>query len=182
LRDGGAKHFKDCIVAARNKVPHLKIEILTPDFRGRLEKALDQLALALPDVFNHNIETIARLYKSVRPGSDYQWSLQLLKRFKERFGEKIPTKSGIMLGLGESPEEIRQVLLDLRAHQVDMVTLGQYLQPSAHHTPVDRYATPEEFAQHAEFARQIGFVNVASGPLVRSSYHADKQANGEIVS
>lgn len=182
LRDGGAGHFKDCIIAARAKIPHIKIEILTPDFRGRMEKALDQLALALPDVFNHNIETIERLYKSVRPGSDYSWSLQLLKQFKERFGDKIPTKSGIMLGLGETAAEIRQVLMDLRAHQVDMVTLGQYLQPSPHHTPVNRYVTPEEFSEHAEFARQIGFLNVASGPLVRSSYHADKQAAGEPVS
>lgn len=181
LRDGGAGHFKDCILATRAKVPQIKIEILTPDFRGRMEKALDQLALALPDVFNHNIETIERLYKSVRPGSDYAWSLQLLQRFKERFGESIPTKSGLMLGLGETPEEIRKVLLDLRAHKVDMVTLGQYLQPSLHHTPVNRYVTPEEFAEHAEFARQIGFLNVASGPLVRSSYHADKQAAGESV-
>jgi lipoic acid synthetase len=182
LRDGGASHFKECIIAARSKIPHLKIEILTPDFRGRMEKALDQLALALPDVFNHNIETIARLYKAVRPGSDYLWSLQLLKSFKERFGKNIPTKSGIMLGLGETIDEVRQVLLDLRAHEVDMVTIGQYLQPSVHHTPVNHYATPDEFAEHAEFARKIGFSNVASGPLVRSSYHADKQAAGESVS
>ena len=181
LRDGGAGHFRDCILLARARIPGLKIEILVPDFRGRMDKALDQLALALPDVFNHNIETIARLYKAVRPGSDYQWSLQLLKNFRERFGSDIPTKSGIMLGLGESPEEVRQVLKDLREHDVDMVTLGQYLQPTPHHTPVHRYVTPAEFDEHAEFARQIGFMNVASGPLVRSSYHADKQAAGEAV-
>lgn len=181
LRDGGAGHFKDCILTARAKMPQLKIEILVPDFRGRMEKALDQLALGLPDVFNHNIETIARLYKAVRPGSDYQWSLHLLKNFKDRFGDKIPTKSGIMLGLGETPEEVQQVLIDLRSHGVDMVTLGQYLQPTPHHTPVARYVTPAEFDQHAHFAKQIGFTNVASGPLVRSSYHADKQAAGETV-
>lgn len=182
LRDGGASHFAACINTARAQLPHLKIEVLVPDFRGRMDKALDELALALPDVFNHNIETIARLYKSVRPGSDYQWSLQLLKNFKQRFGARIPTKSGIMLGLGEMPEEARQVLIDLRAHDVDMVTLGQYLQPTPHHTPVARYVTPEEFAAHAEFAKTLGFMNVASGPLVRSSYHADKQAAGEMVS
>lgn len=181
LRDGGAGHFKDCILSARAKLPQLKIEILVPDFRGRMDKALDQLSLALPDVFNHNIETIARLYKAVRPGSDYQWSLQLLKAFKQRFGNKIPTKSGIMLGLGETPEEAQQVLRDLREHGVDMVTLGQYLQPTAHHTPVARYVTPAEFDEHAEFAKRIGFMNVASGPLVRSSYHADKQVAGETV-
>ncbi len=181
LRDGGAGHFRDCILLARARIPGLKIEILAPDFRGRMDKALDQLAMALPDVFNHNIETIARLYKAVRPGSDYQWSLRLLKNFRERFGRDIPTKSGIMLGLGESPEEVRQVLKDLREHDVDMVTLGQYLQPTPHHTPVHRYVTPAEFDEHAEFAREIGFMNVASGPLVRSSYHADKQAAGEAV-
>lgn len=181
LRDGGAGHFRDCILLARARIPGLKIEILVPDFRGRMDKALDQLAMALPDVFNHNIETISRLYKAVRPGSDYQWSLRLLKNFRERFGRDIPTKSGIMLGLGESPEEVRQVLKDLREHDVDMVTLGQYLQPTPHHTPVHRYVTPAEFDEHAEFARQIGFMNVASGPLVRSSYHADKQAAGEAV-
>lgn len=181
LRDGGAGHFKDCIIAARTKTPDLKVEILVPDFRGRMEKALNQLALALPDVFNHNIETIARLYKAVRPGSDYAWSLTLLKTFKERFGHQIPTKSGIMLGLGENTEEIQQVLIDLRAHGVDMVTLGQYLQPTPHHSPVARYVTPTEFDEHAAFAKALGFMSVASGPLVRSSYHADKQAAGETV-
>ncbi len=181
LRDGGASHFKDCILTARAKMPNLKIEVLVPDFRGRMDKALDQLALALPDVFNHNIETIARLYKAVRPGSDYQWSLQLLKNFKQRFGEKIPTKSGIMVGLGETAEEVKQVLMDLRAHDVDMVTIGQYLQPTPYHQPVARYVPPIEFDEYAEFAKQLGFINVASGPLVRSSYHADKQAAGETV-
>ncbi len=181
LRDGGASHFKRCIEAVRAKNPGIKIEILVPDFRGRMDKALDELAQALPDVFNHNIETIAKLYKAVRPGSDYLWSLQLLKKFKEQFVH-IPTKSGIMLGLGESPEEVTEVLKDLRNHQVDMVTLGQYLQPTSYHTPVQRYVTPEEFAEHAQTAKNLGFHNVASGPLVRSSYHADKQAAGEHIS
>lgn len=180
LRDGGGAHFKACIMAVRSKNPGIKIEILVPDFRSRMDKALDQLAQALPDVFNHNIETIQRLYKSVRPGSDYQWSLQLLKNFKQRFNH-IPTKSGIMLGLGETPEEVYPVLQDLRAHEVEMVTLGQYLQPSSYHTPVDRYVTPAEFAEHEHRAKDLGFSNVASGPLVRSSYHADKQAAGETV-
>ncbi len=180
LRDGGASHFKNCQLAIREQNPNIKIEILVPDFRGRMDKALDELSSALPDVFNHNIETIAKLYKAVRPGSDYLWSLQLLKKFKERF-PNIPTKSGIMLGLGETPEEVVQVLKDLRSHDVDMVTLGQYLQPTPHHTPVLRYVTPEEFDQHAETAKKLGFSNVASGPLVRSSYHADKQAAGERV-
>ncbi|MBS0350483.1 MAG: lipoyl synthase [Proteobacteria bacterium] len=182
LRDGGAGHFAACIQAARSQVPSLKIEVLVPDFRGRRDQALDQLALALPDVFNHNIETVPRLYKSVRPGSDYQWSLELLQTFKQRFKtHNIPTKSGIMLGLGETDEEVKQTLLDLRNHQVDMVTIGQYLQPTAHHHPVLRYVHPDQFQGFAELAKQLGFVNVASGPLVRSSYHADKQAAGETV-
>lgn len=180
LRDGGASHFKECINAVRTKNPGIKIEILVPDFRSRMDKALDQLAQSLPDVFNHNIETIARLYKPVRPGSDYQWSLTLLKKFKQQFPD-IPTKSGIMLGLGETAEEVAVVLQDLRAHDVDLVTLGQYLQPTPHHMPVNRYVTPAEFAEHERYAKQIGFTNVASGPLVRSSYHADKQAAGETI-
>lgn len=180
LRDGGASHFKECINAVRAKNPGIKIEILVPDFRSRMDKALDQLAEALPDVFNHNIETIARLYKPVRPGSDYQWSLELLKKFKQRFPQ-IPTKSGIMLGLGETPEEVTVVLQDLRAHQVEMVTLGQYLQPTPYHMAVNRYVTPAEFAEHEHSAKQLGFTSVASGPLVRSSYHADKQAAGETI-
>ncbi len=180
LRDGGANHFAECITATRAQVPDIKVEILVPDFRGRMEKALAALATALPDVFNHNIETVPRLYKIARPGSDYKWSLTLLETFKQRHPH-IPTKSGIMLGLGETDEEVEQVLLDLRAHQVDMVTIGQYLQPSAYHMPIDRYVTPEEFAEFAVLAKKIGFNNVASGPMVRSSYHADAQAQGAVV-
>ncbi len=180
LRDGGAAHFSECIRLVRQHSPHIQIEILTPDFRGRMDKALDALATDLPDVFNHNIETVPRLYKQARPGSDYQWSLMLLKKFKERFAD-VPTKSGVMLGMGETTEEIEQTMADLRAHDVDMITIGQYLQPSRHHFPVQRYVTPEEFNYLAERAKALGFVNVASGPLVRSSYHADKQAAGEDV-
>jgi lipoic acid synthetase len=181
LRDGGASHFSACIGAIRERCPDIKIETLVPDYRGRMERALDATSVHLPDVFNHNIETTARLYKQARPGSDYQVSLTLLKTFKERF-PSIPTKSGMMLGLGETPDEVRQVLRDLREHQVDMLTLGQYLQPTRYHLPVDRYVTPQEFIDHANFAKSIGFSNVASGPLVRSSYHADLQAAGEAVS
>lgn len=180
LRDGGASHFTACIQAVREKSPTIKIEILVPDYRGRMEAALVETGKALPDVFNHNIETVPRLYKQARPGSDYAHSLRLLQEFKRRF-PTISTKSGIMLGLGETNDEIEQTLKDLRAHDVDMVTLGQYLQPSRHHLPVARYVTPEEFARFGEVARELGFKNVASGPLVRSSYHADKQAAGEEV-
>lgn len=180
LRDGGAQHFSDCIQRVREKNPHIKIEVLVPDFRGRMEKALNALATDLPDVFNHNIETAPRLYKQARPGSDYQWSLKLLQEFKHRF-PSIPTKSGMMLGLGETNEETKQVLRDLRAHDVDMLTLGQYLQPTRYHMPVDRYVTPQEFKALGQFAQHIGFTHVASGPLVRSSYHADRQAAGEKV-
>jgi lipoic acid synthetase len=180
LRDGGAGHFTACIDAVREHSPHIKIEILVPDYRGRLETALDVTGKSLPDVFNHNIETVPRLYKQARPGSDYAHSLQLLQEFKKRF-PAIPTKSGIMLGLGETNEEVEQTLKDLRAHDVDMVTLGQYLQPSRHHLPVSRYVTPDEFKRFGDLARELGFKNVASGPLVRSSYHADKQAAGEEV-
>lgn len=176
LRDGGASHFAACIKAARERCPDTKIEILVPDFRGRMQKALDQLALSPPDVFNHNMETVPRLYKSVRPGSDYLESLKLIQAFKARFPD-IPTKSGLMLGLGETNEEIIQTLHDLRAYDCDMVTLGQYLQPSRFHMGVSRYVTPEEFEMLAVEARKLGFKNVASGPLVRSSYHADKQAS-----
>ncbi len=175
LRDGGAEHFAQCIAAVREHCSQTKVEILVPDFRGRMEIALDKLAVSLPDVFNHNVETVARLYKAIRPGSDYAWSLALIQKFKQRF-PSIPTKSGLMLGLGETTEEIKQVLVDLRRHDCDMLTLGQYLQPSPYHAPVDRYVHPEEFAQLAEFAESIGFINVASGPFVRSSYHADLQA------
>lgn len=181
LKDGGASHFANCILAIREKMPQIKIEILVPDYRGRLQKALDETGKALPDVFNHNIETVPRLYKKARPGSDYEHSLQLLQTFKACY-PTIPTKSGLMLGLGETNDEIIQTLKDLRAHQVDMLTLGQYLQPSRYHMPVNRYVTPEEFNELGETAKSLGFKNVASGPLVRSSYHADKQAAGIEVS
>lgn len=177
LRDGGASHFAACIQAAREHCPHTKIEVLVPDFRGRMMVALDNLAKALPDVFNHNMETVPRLYKQVRPGSDYFESLKLIQAFKARFPH-IPTKSGIMLGLGETNDEVLATLQDMRAYDCDMLTLGQYLQPSRFHMPVDRYVTPDEFAYLGEKAREMGFSNVASGPLVRSSYHADRQAAG----
>ena len=180
LRDGGAGHYAECIQQLRDALPSLKIEVLVPDFRGRMEKALNALSVALPDVFNHNIETVPRLYKPARPGSDYAWSLRLLQDFKNRF-PGIPTKSGIMIGLGETDAEVKQVLQDLRAHDVDMVTIGQYLQPTAYHMPVDRYLSPQGFIELGDYARSLGFTNVASGPLVRSSYHADLQAAGETV-
>lgn len=180
LRDGGASHFAACLTHVRELNPHITIEVLVPDFRGRMEKALDALAISLPDIFNHNIETVPRLYKAARPGSDYAWSLKLLSEFKQRF-PGIPTKSGIMLGLGENNEEVKQVMADLRAHQVDMITIGQYLAPSKFHIPVDRFVTPSEFKELGELAKNMGFSRVASGPLVRSSYHADKQAAGENV-
>jgi len=181
LRDGGSGHFVACIQAVRQRSPHTKIEILVPDFRGRMDTALDSLSQAPADVFNHNVETAPRLYKQARPGSDYQGSLDLLRAHKQRFPH-IPTKSGIMVGLGETNEEIIEVLEDLRRHQVDMLTIGQYLQPTRFHLPVTRYVTPEEFTQFAEKARAIGFSQVASGPMVRSSYHADRQAQGEDIS
>jgi len=177
LRDGGAGHFVACIQAIRHHTPATKIEILVPDFRGRMDKALGILKQVPPDVFNHNLETVPRLYKQARPGSDYQWSLNLIQRFK-REHPAIPAKSGLMLGLGESVSEIEQVMHDLHHHHCDMLTLGQYLQPSRHHLPVTRYAAPEEFDQLARLAYKIGFSNVASGPMVRSSYHADQQAAG----
>jgi lipoyl synthase len=180
LRDGGAGHFTACLQALRQACPSLKIEVLVPDFRGRMDVALEAMAPALPDVFNHNIETVPRLYKPARPGSDYQWSLTLLQQFKKRF-PGIPTKSGFMMGLGETMEEVESLMQDLRAHEVDMLTIGQYLAPSRHHFPVARYVTPEEFNNLAELAKKMGFDRVASGPLVRSSYHADKQAAGEII-
>lgn len=180
LRDGGAGHFTACLKAIRARNPLIQIETLVPDYRGRMEVALAATSEELPDIFNHNIETVPRLYKQARPGSDYLHSLQLLKEFKRRFLH-IPTKSGLMLGLGETDDEIRQTLKDLRTHDVDMLTLGQYLQPSQFHLPVARYVTPEQFQAFAEFAQQLGFTNVASGPMVRSSYHADKQARGEAL-
>lgn len=177
LKDGGAQHFIDCIQTTRSKNPNTKIEILVPDFRGRMDIALTTFGKALSDVFNHNIETIPRLYKQARPGSSYEWSLLLLKKHKELYPH-IPTKSGIMVGLGENNDEIIAVLQDLRNHNVDMVTIGQYLAPSKFHLPVKRYVTPKEFHEFTTIATQMGFANVASGPLVRSSYHADKQAAG----
>lgn len=177
LRDGGAQHFVDCIRETRALSPDIKIEILTPDFRGkgRMERALEILAAAPPDVFNHNIETVPDLYKNVRPGADYAWSLRLLQAFKAQH-PGIATKSGIMLGLGEDLAQVQATLRDLRAHDVDMVTIGQYLQPSAAHHPVLRYWTPEEFAELEAYGNALGFTNTASGPMVRSSYHADRQA------
>lgn len=180
LRDGGAGHFVDCIKEVRRLSPTITIEVLVPDYRGRMDVALAITGDALPDVFNHNIETVPRLYKQVRPGSDYVHSLTLLQQFKKRY-PNIPTKSGIMLGLGEENEEVEQTLRDLRAYDVDRVTLGQYLQPSRFHSPVARYVTPEEFKHFGNLAKELGFNHVASGPLVRSSYHADKQAAGEEV-
>lgn len=180
LRDGGAGHFADCISAIREASPTTKIEVLVPDFRGRMDVALDIFAETPADVFNHNLENVPRLYKEIRPGSDYQWSLDLLKRHKERVPH-VPTKSGLMVGLGETNEEIYQVMDDLRAHDVDMITIGQYLQPSKSHSPVKRFVTPEEFDEFARYGEKLGFSNVASGPLVRSSYHADLQHKGEDV-
>jgi lipoic acid synthetase len=175
LLDGGAQHFVDCITEVRAQSPDIKIEILVPDFRGRLDIALEILRKAPPDVMNHNLETIPRLYKQARPGSDYQNSLNLLKTFGEMYPH-IPTKSGLMLGLGESDEEILAVMKDLRAHNVSMLTLGQYLQPSIHHLPVMRYVEPKVFEDFKQKADAMGFNNTASGPMVRSSYHADLQA------
>ena len=177
LRDGGAGHFAECMERVRELSPGIRIEILVPDFRGKgkIERALDILAASPPDVFNHNIETVKPLYRNVRPGADYQWSLDLLARFKEQ-NPDIPTKSGVMLGLGETRDQVDQALRDLRDHEVDMITLGQYLQPTAHHHPVMRYWTPEEFESLAEFGYELGFKHMASGPLVRSSYHADVSA------
>ncbi len=180
LRDGGAGHFAECIAKIRAQTPTTKIEILVPDFRGRLEKAVNILIQQPCDVFNHNLETVPRLYKQARPGSDYQGSLALLRRHHEMLPH-IPTKSGLMMGLGEATEEVHQVMKDLRAHGCSMLTLGQYLQPSKAHLPVQRYVTPEEFADYARIAQDLGFKQVASAPLVRSSYHADLQAKGVVV-
>ena len=181
LRDGGAQHFVECIQETRARSPNIQIEILVPNFRGRLDKALEILGHAPPDVFNHNIETVPELYRAARPGSDYQHSLKLLQDFKKQHPH-IPTKSGLMLGLGETDEQVLQVLKDLSAHQVDRITIGQYLQPTRHHLPVSRYVSPDTFAHFKKVADDMGFEHTASGPLVRSSYHADKQAAGEIVS
>ena len=180
LRDGGAQHFKECITETRKLNPEIKIEILTPDFRGRMGKAIEILSESLPDVFNHNLETIPSLYKKARPGADYHHSLALLKAFKF-INPEIKTKSGLMLGLGESKDEVIRVLEDMREHKVDMLTLGQYLQPSKHHLAVERYLDIEEFDNFRLIAEEMGFHQVASGPMVRSSYHADLQAAGEVI-
>lgn len=180
LRDGGAQHFANCIAEARALSPNLKVEILTPDFRGRMDVALEILAQTPPDVFNHNLETVPRLYKQCRPGSDYQYSLTLLQRFKE-MNPEVPTKSGLMLGLGETNEEVVAMMKDMRAHNIDRITIGQYLQPSKDHHPVDRFVHPDEFKELGRIATELGFSHVASGPMVRSSYHADLQAQGEDV-
>ncbi len=176
LRDGGAQHFANCIRAVRAHSPATRIEVLVPDFRARLDVALDILSRDPPDVMNHNLETVPRLYKQARPGADYANSLALLKRFKALLPH-VPTKSGLMLGLGETDDEILAVMRDLRAHDVSMLTLGQYLQPSAHHLPVLRYAEPAIFVQFEQRARELGFKHAACGPMVRSSYHADQQAH-----
>jgi lipoic acid synthetase len=181
IRDMKLKYFVECIRETRAESPNIEIETLVPDFRGRMEVAIDTLSIAPPDVFNHNLESIPRLYRQVRPGSDYQWSLDLLKNFKDRCPD-VPTKSGLMVGMGETFEEIVEVLKDLRAHNVDMLTIGQYLQPSKHHFPMARFVPPEEFARYEKVAKDLGFKRAACGPLVRSSYHADKQAHGEHVS
>jgi len=175
LRDGGAEHFVRCIQAIRHHNTDIKIEILVPDFRGRMDRALEIFRHNPPDIFNHNLETVPRLYKEARPGSDYQWSLKLLHRFKEMHPD-VPTKSGLMLGLGEEIAEVEQVMGDLRAHDCNMLTLGQYLQPTLHHLPVSRYVHPDEFDRLGALGDTLGFTHTASGPLVRSSYHADQQA------
>jgi lipoic acid synthetase len=180
LRDGGAQHFVDCIRTVRELSPATKIEILTPDFRGRLERALAILNAGPPDVMNHNLETVPRLYRQARPGSDYAHSLALLRDFKAAHPH-VPTKSGLMVGLGETNDEILEVMRDLRAHDVEMLTIGQYLQPSKHHLPVTRYVHPDDFRMFEAAAAQMGFVNAACGPMVRSSYHADRQAAGAAV-
>jgi lipoic acid synthetase len=182
LRDGGAQHFVDCIRAVRERSPGTQIEVLVPDFRGRLERALELLATAPPDVMNHNLETVPRLYRQARPGADYAHSLSLLKQYGERV-PAVPTKSGLMVGLGETDDEILQVMRDLREHGVGMLTIGQYLAPSAHHLAVQRYVPPAVFEQFARAAQDMGFSHAASAPLVRSSYHADQQAHaaGHVV-
>lgn len=177
LRDGGAGHFAECVKEIRALNPEIKIEILVPDFRGKIDKALEVLSKNPPDVFNHNLENIPRLYKDIRPGADYQWSLRLLREFKELF-PNITTKSGLMVGLGETNEELLEVMQDLRDNGVTMLTLGQYLQPSRYHLPVDRYVSPDEFNMMRDKAYAMGFEHAACGPFVRSSYHADLQVQG----
>lgn len=180
LKDSGAQHFANCISETRRFNPEIQVEVLVPDFRGRMQIALDILKETPPDVFNHNLETVPRLYKRARPGADYQWSLDLLKGYKALRPEVV-TKSGLMLGLGETIDEVKDVMRDLYAHDVDMVTLGQYLQPSKDHLKVERFVHPDEFDALRRFGEELGFKHVASGPLVRSSYHADKQAQGEEI-
>jgi len=177
LKDGGAQHFVDCIRAVRERSPHTRIEVLVPDFRGRVERAIEILGVAPPDVMNHNLETVPRLYRKARPGGDYRHSLALLQEFKRRH-PGVPAKSGLMVGMGENDQEILQVMRDLRAHAVDMLTIGQYLQPSVHHLPVERYVHPDTFAMFEREAREMGFRHAAVGAMVRSSYHADQQAHG----
>ena len=176
LRDGGAGHFVACIEEVRKQSPHTQIEVLVPDFRGRDDRALEILRAAPPDVMNHNLETAPRLYKEARPGSDYAFSLNLLKKFKALFPH-VPTKSGLMVGLGETDEEILAVMQDMRDHHIDMLTIGQYLAPSGHHLPVRRYVHPDTFKMFEARARDMGFSHAAVGPMVRSSYHADVQAH-----
>ena len=180
LKDSGAQHFANCIGETRRLNPDIQVEVLVPDFRGRMDIALDILKDSPPDVFNHNLETVPRLYKKARPGADYAWSLELLKRYKA-LKPAVTTKSGLMLGLGETLDEVKQVMDDLFAHNIDMVTLGQYLQPSKDHLKVERFVHPDEFDELRLYGEKLGFKHVASGPLVRSSYHADKQAQGEKV-
>ena len=180
LRDGGAQHFADCIRESKRLSPNLQVEILTPDFRGRMDIALDILSETPPDVFNHNLETIPRLYREARPGANYKWSLQLLQKYKAQRPDVL-TKSGLMVGLGETKDEIIEVLKDMRDHDIDMLTIGQYLQPSKEHLPVKRYVEPAEFDEYTQAAKDLGFTHAACGPLVRSSYHADKQAHGEEI-
>jgi len=180
LRDSGAAHFKACIDAIRSTTPEVKIEILTPDFRGRMDEALKIFSDCPPDVFNHNLETVPSLYSKVRPGANYEYSLQLLDRFKEKHPQ-VKTKSGLMLGVGETKQQVIKVLEDLRLNQVEMLTLGQYLQPSRYHLAVEEYITPEQFQQYKEIADNLGFSQVASGPMVRSSYHADLQVQGKLI-
>jgi lipoic acid synthetase len=176
LRDGGAQHFVDCIRAVREHAPNTRIEVLVPDFRGRLDRALAILEAAPPDVMNHNLETVPRLYRQARPGSDYAHSLKLLAEFKRRV-PGVPTKSGLMVGLGETDDEILQTMREMREHDIDMLTVGQYLAPTAHHLPVQRYVHPDTFARFETEARAMGFSHAAVGALVRSSYHADQQAH-----
>ena len=180
LKDSGAAHFSKCVHNIRLRNPNTTIEVLVPDFRGRMDIALENLSDSPPDVFNHNLETVPRLYKKARPGASYKWSLELLRSFKFR-NPSVPTKSGLMLGLGETDGEVIEVMKDLRKHDVEMLTLGQYLQPSRDHLAVERYVHPDQFEEFARLGKELGFVSVASGPLVRSSYHADLQASGKAV-